>query len=164
MSDSARQRRRRRLPIAQVVAIRGRTFADDWDGDSIPSIFSEPGRDPTVASEAAPAPFYVHRFRDELPPLVAFDLDLPSLSTALDLALVRRRVAWGARRSAVRAAKRKRIAASWREFNVLRADPRQSFCVRRAVRRNVLFARGVAGRRGLGRHGVRRSVSSAWRC
>lgn len=38
------------------------------------------------------------------------------------------------------------------------------FCVRRKVRRGVLFAMDVAGRRGLGRGGVTRTPDSAWSC
>lgn len=48
----------------------------------------------------------------------------------------------------------------------IRAPVRTLFCVRRKVRREVLFARAIAGRRGLrGRGGsYRRNQNSVWRC
>lgn len=65
-------------------------------------------------------------------------------------------------------ASQRRLAQSWRAFNVLAVPvPRKvAFCVRRHVRRSVLFATGVAGRRrSPGRGGsYRRTESSAWRC
>lgn len=42
-------------------------------------------------------------------------------------------------------------------------DPRH-FCLRRQSRKQVLFAYGVAGRRGLGRNGVHRNASSYYSC
>lgn len=160
-SDAARRRARR---AQSIVDTRGRTFRDHYDPDSIGSLFSEP-RATRVASNAAPVPSYVHRFSSDPPSLVApFALDLEHLSTALDLALVRRRVAWGAQRRKALVRSRSRYLAQWQEFNRLRLDPRTAVCTRRAVRRNVMFAAGLAGRRGLGRRGVRRSVHSQWSC
>lgn len=57
-------------------------------------------------------------------------------------------------------------ALSWRRFNELRVrvPARVAFCVRRKQRREVMHALGIAGRRGLGRGGVRRRESSQWAC
>lgn len=55
-------------------------------------------------------------------------------------------------------------ARSYRSLNTLRADKSVTFCVRRKQRREVLFARKVAGRKGLGGGGVRRTISSSWSC
>lgn len=46
----------------------------------------------------------------------------------------------------------------------VRAPVRERFCVQRKIRREVMHALGLAGRRGLGRGGVRRRSSSSWRC
>lgn len=48
---------------------------------------------------------------------------------------------------------------------LLEADPRRLFCVRRAERKQVMFALKVAGKRGVGR-GKRwkRTYNSQWRC
>lgn len=43
-------------------------------------------------------------------------------------------------------------------------DFRAAFCVRRAVRREVLHAVGVAGKRGIGAGGVRRTANSKRKC
>jgi len=55
-----------------------------------------------------------------------------------------------------------RPLALMRSFNRLHLDSRTSVCVRRRQRKQVLFARGVAGRRGLS--GPRRSFHSQWSC
>jgi hypothetical protein len=62
--------------------------------------------------------------------------------------------------------RRSALARSWHDFNALqvRVPARVSFCVRRHRRRETLFALGIAGGRGLGRHGVRRTENSNWRC
>lgn len=58
-----------------------------------------------------------------------------------------------------------RGAADWAAFRKLPAlDHRTRVCVSRRVRRGVLFAFNVAGKRGLGRGGVRRSVDSSYGC
>jgi hypothetical protein len=59
-----------------------------------------------------------------------------------------------------------RLFDPWQGFNTLavRVPARVSFCVRRKVRKEVLHALGIAGRRGLGRGGVRRTENSNWRC
>lgn len=45
------------------------------------------------------------------------------------------------------------------------SSPRRvSFCIRRKARREVLFALRIGGLRGIGRNGVRRSLTSHWRC
>lgn len=51
-------------------------------------------------------------------------------------------------------------------FKALRVvEPaRVLMCVRRGIRREVLHALGIAGSRGLGRGGVRRTVDSAYSC
>lgn len=41
---------------------------------------------------------------------------------------------------------------------------RVAFCLRRTLRRSFLFAVGIAGRRGLGRRGVRRTQNSQYSC
>lgn len=63
-------------------------------------------------------------------------------------------------------ASQKRIELSWRAFNVLQAKAPASvrYCVRRKQRRETLFALDIAGRRGLGRRGVRRTENSNWSC
>lgn len=61
-------------------------------------------------------------------------------------------------------ASQKRIAESWRAFNVLQFNPRTSVCVRRVQRRQVLFAKGVAGYRGRSPGPYRRTADSSWRC
>lgn len=60
----------------------------------------------------------------------------------------------------------RRRKADWLAFRQLRitAPGSVAFCVRRKVRREVMFAKQIAGRRGLGRGGVRRSESSNWSC
>lgn len=61
---------------------------------------------------------------------------------------------------------RKAVQASWAEFNRLRADPRVAFCQRRKERREILFAKRIAGRkRSPGRGGTyHRNVMSQWSC
>lgn len=47
----------------------------------------------------------------------------------------------------------------------LRADPRVGFCLKRGIRREVLFAMRVAGSRGVGRGKKwKRNYNSQWRC
>lgn len=46
----------------------------------------------------------------------------------------------------------------------IRAPRRVYFCVQRKQRKEVLFAKNIAGRRGLGRRGVRRTQNSQYRC
>lgn len=46
----------------------------------------------------------------------------------------------------------------------LNAPSRVLFCLRRKIRKAVLHAFGVAGRRGIGRGGVNRTANSMWRC
>lgn len=60
----------------------------------------------------------------------------------------------------------RRLAKWWRDFNALqvRVPSKVAFCVRRKQRRETLFALDIAGRRGLGRHGVRRNENSNWSC
>lgn len=59
---------------------------------------------------------------------------------------------------------------SWKQFNVVRVrvPERERFCVARGVRKQVLFARGVAGRNrrfSPGRGGTyHRNAWSSWRC
>jgi len=58
-----------------------------------------------------------------------------------------------------------RGAADWAAFRKFpQLDHRTRVCVSRRVRRGVLFAFDVAGKRGLGRGGVRRSVDSSYGC
>lgn len=60
----------------------------------------------------------------------------------------------------------RRINDSWREFGRLRiaAPSRVRFCVQRLQRKQVLFARGIAGRRGSAPGPYRRTENSNWRC
>lgn len=57
-------------------------------------------------------------------------------------------------------------AASWQAFRLLkvRVPSRVRFCVQRHQRKQVLFARGVAGRRGSAPGPYRRTENSQWRC
>lgn len=44
------------------------------------------------------------------------------------------------------------------------APRRVYFCVQRKKRKEVLFAKNIAGKRGIGRKGVRRTQNSQYRC
>lgn len=57
-----------------------------------------------------------------------------------------------------------KLARYWRAFNVLAVNKKVHFCVQRKQRREVLFARKIAGRSGLGLRGVVRRPESSWRC
>lgn len=57
-----------------------------------------------------------------------------------------------------------RLLSQWMRVLQIRAPSRVGFCVRRKVRKEVLFAKRVAGRRGLGRRGVRFTQDSQYRC
>lgn len=67
------------------------------------------------------------------------------------------------RRAALPRTPRLRNGPSWRLF--VRVPYRERFCVKRKQRKQVLFAYGVAGRRGIGR-GKRwiRNSTSSYRC
>jgi len=54
--------------------------------------------------------------------------------------------------------------ASWRAFNRLQARPQDRLCVRRLQRKQVLFARRVAGRRGSAPGPYHRNMWSSWSC
>lgn len=58
----------------------------------------------------------------------------------------------------------RRLNASWSEFRRLQADPRTRMCVRRRVRKSVLFAKHIAGRRGSAPGPYRRTQDSQWSC
>lgn len=59
-----------------------------------------------------------------------------------------------------------RARASWREFRKLRFPQpgREPVCVRRLRRKQVLFARGIAGRSGGSPGPYRRNAFSSWSC
>jgi len=147
-------RRRKRGRSSLVPATAPVAFDDSSDfhdeplsdaGETFPSLASLP-RVRSISSSSGP-------------PWLS-GLDLNSFSNALDLALVSSRVAWGAQRSAVRAALG---SSSWREFNRLRLDPRTATCLRRSTRREVLFAAKRAGGGGISRK-RRRSILSTIFC
>lgn len=153
-----RKNRRQAVATDPVAFSDHRDFIDDElldRGETLPSL----------TRSVAPGPLFVHRF-SRLPAQPGSRLlTLKNFSNAVDLALRRRRVAWGAQQLSVRAARRApAVVESFREFNRLRLDPRTATCVRRRARREVLFAQRVAGRRGIGKRGVRRSVHSTWSC
>lgn len=61
-------------------------------------------------------------------------------------------------------ASQRRSALSWRAFNALQDNPRSRVCVRRLQRKQVLFAKKVAGRRGGSPGPYRRNLYSQWGC
>lgn len=156
----------------------------DWTPDT-PESFSSPGALISGATEGAPDSS-VHRSFDRL-------FNMADLYRGDDAALLRRlRVGYGAtspmqapvRRSplvrvgtgSTRTQVNRRstlykpaVSSSWRALNVLqvRVPSSEVFCVRRHIRKGVLFARGVAGHRhrSPGRGGTySRNPWSQWRC
>lgn len=155
--------RRARRPAPQAVHFRG---------VSQPRLFSDAGEvhDPSTVI-GAPRPSLVHRFMDDFRPggrpfpVSGYGADQPHVAIRRRLGLPVTAAVSAAVRSPVRSpASLKRIASSWHAFNALKVDKRVRFCVQRHQRRQVLHALGIAGRRGLGRNGVRRSENSNWRC
>lgn len=164
MTDSIRHRRRL-YPPSYVVATRPRRFVDDYDAVSSASNLLGLGEPYYGSTAGAPAPsvFDVHRPWDDLPSLV-----VPSISPYSAIGddyepWPTRGVGWRPGRRPGRVTPRAR-RLFWTSLNRLQLSPQTRVCVQRKQRRNVLFARGVAGRRGLGRHGVRRSIHSSWSC
>lgn len=152
----------------QAVATAPVAFNDhrDFIGD-----YLEPGAFHSTLPPGAPAPFYVHRSRVDHSRLVdkLLTLTYRDVYPALDSVVVRRRVAWGVQRrpgviqsTPPSSRYSPRVLAAAREFNRVRLDPRTLTCVRRRQRREVLFARRVAGGRGI--RSYRRTVHSQWSC
>lgn len=156
----ARLWKRRRV---QPVTTRAVVFNDS--SDSHDDLLFDAGAIESLAP-SAPRPL-VHRSSVDLSRLVDHSLDqlrrqlelvpYPTRPRGLVGSKVQRRLGLVARPSRVRV-----WSPSFAEFNRLRLDPRTATCVRRGVRREVLFARRVAGSRGL--RSYRRTVSSQWSC
>lgn len=161
----------RRFRRAQPVSHRSVAFNDDRD--SIGRDLLDAGADPIAATFGAPRPL-VHRFTEFDHPSAVRRIDalLPGYGAGEpheDLWRIRRRrlvvpSASGSVRRFHSASPQ--VRASWQSLNVLRFPfPRSvDVCVKRKTRRNVLFAKGVAGRRGGSPGPYKRTVFSAWSC
>lgn len=164
-------------------ALTAKPFSD-WAPDTPEPSFS-PGALISGATEGAPGSL-VHRSFDRL-------FNMADLYAGDDAALLRRlhvgygatspmqapvrrsplvRVGTGPARTQVNRRStlyKPAVSSSWRALNVLqvRAPSKEVFCVRRRMRKGVLFARGIAGarRRSPGRGGTyHRNTWSQWRC
>lgn len=172
------RRWRRAYPASQPVATRGVAFDDSSD---FHDDFVRAGAIPPSLTAVAPPSIYrpsVYRelLDSELGDHSRFVGGMGADQAPIQQAPRRRSLTWSRPRRDVVDARRlqpgrvrpftsqQRIAASWREFNRLRLDPRTATCVRRHTRREVLFAKRIAGRGG-GRHGpYRRTLNSQWSC
>lgn len=166
------KRRRGSQPVATV----GVAFDDSRD--FIASDFRQAGADNSYPLTASLPRLRsrVHRFSAPLSAAGALSFDLPPLiqirrkvlAAAFSPAFPRTYPRVLAGKSVGKLGRtHPRVLASFAEFNRLRADPRTSMCVRRSQRREVLFARRVAGRvgRSPGRGGgYSRNVHSQWSC
>lgn len=162
-------RRSRRAQARSVVLTEGLPFSDSFD----PGADSLPSATPQVPRVLSPIQKLL---RDEL----YSSRPVPKARAVLDYSWGRGPAVLEERRRARRALPRsippphaKRldrrlfIKGWWNKLNRLQAKPYQLFCVKRKVRRSVLFAKRVAGykRRSPGSGGgYRRSITSQWRC
>lgn len=150
-----------------------RSVAFNDGRDSIDHALLDAGAHTVGATFGAPRPL-VHRFFefDNNSAVRRVDALLPGYGAGephVDLGRIRKRrsvvVRAGLPRVPSAPASHRRIA-SWRAFNVLQfPHPRSvDVCVRRRVRRTVLFAKGVAGRRGGSPGPYKRTAFSSWSC
>lgn len=164
-------RRFRRQPVVQAVEFRG---------VSQPRTFYDAGEAFSPSNVPLPRVQNVHRLFD-LERIASRSLNvwgdggrtespIQSLRRVFRSPVVSRAVVVGPKlpfphRPPAKPSDLRRIQASLREFNRLRADPRTAMCLRRSQRREVLFALRVAGRSGAGwPRPRRRTENSNWSC
>lgn len=163
MSSRRRRREDRYEPRHRAVA-----FNDSRDKarELVPFRWGVPYDWTRTETVRPPTRFSVHRFpgRAEGTDLVRWGLGARSAQASFDPVRAVHQLLGAS--PVVRVGPSPRPLQAFRGFNVLRfpAPGKVLACVRRRMRREVMFAKQIAGRRGLGTGGVRRTADSAWSC